>query len=534
MQQSKKLEDQLKLNNFTDRLIEPPICKKIGGFFTKKFIFYNYSTKNLYSRLYDIYVLKRGCGNSESTIFDTASTEDVVKGLDDESVKVIDARLNDIFNGWSDADGNRGGHIDGALDFSSAWIDGIYDEESSLEEKSLDEVLAETIETKGLETSDDLIIYDTNGEDAQVVAEFLSDQGFENIRLYDAAEWITDESKELVSFSNYELVVSPQVVDQLINGETPEGFDENKDMVIVNVAWGAEDESGYLDGHIPTAVHVNTDRFEPPMEHVEGIEEWRLADPDTLVELLLEKGITKDTLVIATGPEPMASSRFAYLSRYLGVEDVRVLNGGLVNWQNQGYELETEANETAAAEDFGGDYPANPEMLQNIEDVKDNLVNNDDYQLLDVRTWEEYIGETPGYSYHDVAGRIEGAIFGRAGLKNSSSMYFYRNPDKTMRNLDEIANMWEENGVDLDLPITFMCGSGWRVAESYWYSLAMGRTDDNMFSDGWIAWSNEGNPFATGVPEGMNEDGTYSDGESAEDSETDTSDEETAEEESAA
>lgn len=472
--------------------------------------------------------------SSESTTFDTASTEDVETALDDKSVKLIDARFNDVFNGWADADGNRGGHIDGALDFSSAWINGIYDEENSLEEKNLDEVLAETIETKGLETSDDLIIYDTNGEDAQVVAEFLIGQGFENIRLYDAAEWITDESKELVSFPNYELVASPQVVDQLINGETPEGFDENKDVVIVNVAWGEEDESGYLDGHIPGSIHVNSDRFEPPMEYVESIEEWRLADPDTLIELLLEKGITKDTLVIATGPEPMASSRFAYLSRYLGVEEVRVLNGGLVNWQNQGYELETDANEAIEAEDFGGDYPANPEMLQSIEDVQDNLENNDDYQLLDVRTWEEFIGETSGYSYHDVAGRIEGAIFGRAGLNNSSSMYFYRNPDKTMRNLDEVANMWEENGVDLDLPITFMCGSGWRAAESYWYALAMGCTEDNMFSDGWIAWSNEDNPFITGVPEGVNEDGTYSNAESEESSETDSSDQESTEEESAA
>lgn len=472
--------------------------------------------------------------SSESTTFDTASTEDVETALDDKSVKLIDARFNDVFNGWADADGNREGHIDGALDFSSAWINGIYDEENSLEEKNLDEVLAETIETKGLETSDDLIIYDTNGEDAQVVAEFLIGQGFENIRLYDAAEWITDESKELVSFPNYELVASPQVVDQLINGETPEGFDENKDVVIVNVAWGEEDESGYLDGHIPGSIHVNSDRFEPPMEYVESIEEWRLADPDTLIELLLEKGITKDTLVIATGPEPMASSRFAYLSRYLGVEEVRVLNGGLVNWQNQGYELETDANEAIEAEDFGGDYPANPEMLQSIEDVQDNLENNDDYQLLDVRTWEEFIGETSGYSYHDVAGRIEGAIFGRAGLNNSSSMYFYRNPDKTMRNLDEVANMWEENGVDLDLPITFMCGSGWRAAESYWYALAMGRTEDNMFSDGWIAWSNEDNPFITGVPEGVNEDGTYSNAESEESSETDSSDQESTEEESAA
>ena len=45
-----------------------------------------------------------------------------------------------------------------------------------------------------------------------------------------------------------------------------------------------------------------------------------------------------------------------------------------------------------------------------------------------------------------------------------------------------------------------MCGSGWRAAEVLWDAQVMGLTDVSLYSDGWIAWSNEGNPYITGDP----------------------------------
>lgn len=57
-----------------------------------------------------------------------------------------------------------------------------------------------------------------------------------------------------------------------------------------------------------------------------------------------EKNIVLDSrindAVICTSPEPMAASRFATICYYLGVKDVRVMNGGLVQWKSLGYELE--------------------------------------------------------------------------------------------------------------------------------------------------------------------------------------------------
>ena len=69
-----------------------------------------------------------------------------------------------------------------------------------------------------------------------------------------------------------------------------------------------------------------------------------------------------------------------------------------------------------------------------------------------------------------------------------------------MRSTDEILAMWDECGIDTNNHLSFMCGSGWRAAEVLWDAQVMGLTDVSLYSDGWIAWSNEGNPYITGDP----------------------------------
>ncbi len=375
------------------------------------------------------------------------------------------------------------------------------------------------MEAKGITADKSYVIYHTNGEDAKVVANYFKEKGIENISLYDANEWINDETKELVSYPNYQMLLAPEVLNRIINGEAVEGVNTDNDVVILDVSWGDNEASGYLEGHIPGAVHINTDSFEPPHEYVEGIEEWRLTDAETLLELLLANGITKDTTVITTGPEPMAASRFALVLKYMGVENVHMLNGGLVNWTNAGFELEKEANEPKTVEDFGADVPVNKELILTMDQMLDEIENNDQLELLDVRTIEEYNGEISGYSYHDKSGRLPGAKFARAGKNNSSSMSYYRNVDKTIRNMNEFLAMWAENDIDITKDLVVYCGSGWRAAEAVWYANVYGIDNIRLFSDGWIAWSNEGYPAEA-------TDYEQSEGDSSE--ETEASEEETS------
>lgn len=427
---------------------------------------------------------------------------ELTAALNRENAVVVDARINDVYIGWP-VDGNRrGGHIPGAVDFSAAWLTCEYDEENNLEKRSRAEVLDIALSDKGITAGMDVIVYDTNGKDAAAVADFFEKKGIANVRICDVSEYVNGEGA-LESYPDYELLVAPEIVHDIVNGNIPGGFSEASDIKVFNISWGDVKASGYSKSHIPGAYHVNTDWFEPPTSD-NGHTMWMLDSDENLLALLLRLGITADDCVICTGPEPMASSRFAVICRYMGVKDVRVMNGGLVEWKYLGYGFEKGVNEPVPVAGFGiASVPANPTLIDTFEEIYDILSdgkNLEKFSLIDNRTWEEYIGESTGYSYHDKKGRIPGTIFGHAGVQNSSSMSYFRNIDKTIRNIGEIRDMWISDGINLDKHLSFMCGSGWRAAEILWDARVMGLENTSLYSNGWIYWSNLHMPCYTGTP----------------------------------
>ena len=132
---------------------------------------------------------------SEENKTKVVATDDVKKSLKDEKTIIVDARGNDVYSGWAIEGATRGGHIPGATDFSADWL------ESKAENK--DDYLSDAIENKKLKSYENVIVYDTNGEDASKVASYLSSNGIKNVSTYDANEWIKDKSLELESYKNY-------------------------------------------------------------------------------------------------------------------------------------------------------------------------------------------------------------------------------------------------------------------------------------------------------------------------------------------
>ena len=333
--------------------------------------------------------------NETSDTVRTITTEDLKKNLNDDSWVIVDTRINDAFNGWKLDGVARGGHIEGAADFSANWLNvDVEDKEKKLEE---------TLKAKGISSDKNIILYDANGIDAKKVEKYLSEKGYKNLYTYDVNKWAEDESLPMVQYKNYQRIVPASVVKDVLDGKTPETFEEGKKVKIVEASWGEEKES-YAKGHVPTSFHINTDTVEPPPE-------WMLASDEKLSQFALDNGFTKDDSVIVTSESQMAAYRVAAVLSYIGVEDVRVLNGGLSAWTGAGYEVETTSNKPEPVSDFGTTIPANPDLIDTQDELKSViLANPDKATLVDNRTWEEYIGETSGYSYHDKAGRIPGAI----------------------------------------------------------------------------------------------------------------------------
>lgn len=444
---------------------------------------------SLLSALVLTMALFAGCSNEKENqkVADievkTIATKELQDKLSDDSWVVVDTRINDAFNGWKLDEVERGGHIKGAVDFSANWL--------TVDSKDKEKTLDKALETKGIEKDKNIVLYDANGKDAKEVANYLSEKGYKNLYTYNVADWAKDESLPMESYENYEMIVPATIVNDILDGKKPETFENSKNIKIVEASWGEESEA-YSKGHVPTSVHINTDTVEPPPQ-------WMLASDEDLAKFANDYGFTKDDTVIVTGPDVMASYRVAVVLRYIGINDVRVLNGGNNAWTSAGYELETKSNKPVAGNDFGATIPANPDLIDTQAELKEMLKDSNNV-LVDNRSWDEYIGKISGYSYHDKKGRIPGAVYGYAGT-SATTLEDYRNIDNTMRNAAEIKALWKDAGIDTNKHLMFMCGSGWRAAEVLTYANVMGFDNTSLYSDGWIGWSNDtSNPTETGEP----------------------------------
>ncbi len=244
-------------------------------------------------------------------------------------------------------------------------------------------------------------------------------------------------------------------------------------LVVAEVSWApAAKANEYNAAHLPGAIHINTDVFE------NGSPRWHLRPVAELHAALGELGITANDTVVVYSHQSTAAARVWWVMEYAGVKDIRYLNGGLASWRGVG--LPVDATPTVLARTR---FHATPrvEVLADtryVQQLRDGI-------LVDVRSRREFTGEVSGYSYIDAKGRIPGA---RAAGNASDSARLYQNADGSLRDLDEIREMWRAAGVLDGRELVFYCGGGWRSSLAFLYARAMGLRARN-YSDGWSAWS---------------------------------------------
>ena len=411
------------------------------------------------------------------------SVSDVSNVVHDENWILVDTRATDAYNGWKLEGVQRGGHLPGAVDFPASWLDSNH--------KDRAEILSTALRAKGIEPHRHILLYGTNKEDRDRVAAYLRKAGYRHLYDFDLNAWANDATKPLSRYKNFHLLLPASIVKLLLDGQLPETFECAQRVKFVEVSWGGEGVS-YSKGHVPRSFHVNTDHFEPPPK-------WKLGNPDVLSQFAEKYGFPADDTAIISGEDPTASYRLAIVLRYMGVEDVRVLNGGFGAWKAAKYPVETKSNPPPIATSFGVHIPRRPHLIDDITRVKSGLRTPCEFTLVDTRTWAEFTGETSGYKYHFRKGRIPGSVYGQADFKGTNSLTPYRNIDNTMRNADEIQALWKKSGIDTQKHLSFMCGGGWRAAEVLTFAQVMGLSSTSLYSDGWIGWSNDRrNPVETG------------------------------------
>ena len=453
-----------------------------------------------------------GAGDSspadrEPVPVEQATIEEVraILGAEDSETILIDARPQEIYAGWALEGAPHGGHLRGAKLFSARWLDCEYAEEAPRRA-----YLDRSMEGQGIAAGTKAIVYDYTGAQAEIVAQYLAAQGVD-ARYATVAELI-DEGGDLESFEHHDRLVPVELVKSVSDVKagkaselTPEAqavFGDVDNIALFDVGWGNVRTSTYLSsGHVPGAVHINTDSYERPRVYVpekrpEYAQEWRLIPVEELRDTVcVEYGITKDTVIILTSGYSTPPARLGFMLRSLGVR-VYVMVGALVVWRYNGYELDTDPSTIVvptAAESFGSDDVPAPDEILWMDDIKAILDGTMPGQVIDNRSKGEWDGTDTGYSYHDIAGRIEGSIW--VPQEDPAEGGFFQNPDCTPRTPEEYAWHIESYGADPTQVMAFFCGDSWGAARNAYWCQSVDMMAAMQWGNGWMPWSNEGNWF---------------------------------------
>lgn len=298
----------------------------------------------------------------------------------------------------------------------------------------------------------------------------------------DSVKQETKSNVQAEAVEQKKVYVTPEWVKSVIDGNQ-KGYEN---YVIAEVSYGdVKDCESYNKGHVPGAIYVDNCEVEDATGDEKGA--YNLLDAKEVEKYLLGHGITKDTKVILYGGDVAGTGRQAYGYLWAGVEDVKILNGGIDAWKKAGYDVEKDVNEGKEAKEFGVAVPAHPEYQLSVKDAKDKLENDDNFKLVSIRSEDEWLGKTSGYNYMDKGGEPEGAVWGK-GADTAFDVAQFLNKDGTVKDLEGFKEVWKDCEFTLDNELSFYCGTGWRAAIPFLVLYENGYDNISVYDGGWYEW----------------------------------------------
>ncbi|MGD1897864.1 MAG: sulfurtransferase [Phormidesmis sp.] len=268
---------------------------------------------------------------------------------------------------------------------------------------------------------------------------------------------------------------------------------EDPNLVILDTRFSLADpqqgQTEYQQGHIPGAYYLDLNKDLSSSIQAHG---GRHPQPDwnTLVTKLNQLGIRSSS---ADGPTQVViydDSRFAFAARlwwmlrYLGHEQVALLDGGIQAWKSAGYALTTDAPTATTAkqtteqtaEQTGDFHPTpQPDWLVDIETVRQRK-DLPEVTVIDSRSPERWRGEVEPID--PVAGSVPGSI--NSFWKNVST------EDGQLKSADELSKHWAQ--LKPDDEIIVYCGSGVTACVNLFSLVMAGHPMHKLYPGGWSDW----------------------------------------------
>ncbi|MBO0854568.1 MAG: sulfurtransferase [Nocardia sp.] len=242
---------------------------------------------------------------------------------------------------------------------------------------------------------------------------------------------------------------------------------------LLDVRWALGDPDGpqhYLDGHVPGAVFVDleTELAEPPSPAHGRHPLPRLTH---LQRCARSWGLrTGEPTVVYDATGGMAAARAWWLLRWAGIEQVRILDGGLPAWLSAGGDLATGSE----PDPIPGDVELTP---GNMPVVLADEVAEWPGALLDARAAERYWGEFEPVDPR--AGHIPGAV-NVPTSENLTSEGRFKSPQQLRERFAEV----------VEEPVAVYCGSGVTAAHQI-AALSMAGVTAALYPGSWSQWASD-------------------------------------------
>lgn len=252
------------------------------------------------------------------------------------------------------------------------------------------------------------------------------------------------------------------------------------DVVVLDCRFYLDDVSRgrkeYLVSHVPSSVFLDLehDLSSPVIKGVTG--RHPLPHPDILVSTLEASGLNNSSQVIVYDQLNGAYSAHAWwLLRWLGHENVAVLNGGFSSWVSKKGDVDNQWHLPQA-----GQFTPHlrNELVVGMKDIEQGK-----FPLIDSREYRRYTGEFEPID--PVAGHIPGAV----------CMPFMDNIDEHGRWKSEIELKNKFADISQMDSLVFYCGSGVTACHNVLaYKIATGK-DAKLYPGSWSEWINYHEPM---------------------------------------
>jgi len=259
-------------------------------------------------------------------------------------------------------------------------------------------------------------------------------------------------------------------------------------LVIIEVSEGRDDSglTKYAEGHIPGAIEF--------VWYRDFVQRFTrdLVTREQFTELAQSAGISPDSTVVLYGDGNNWFAAYgAWVFKYYGFPDVRLLDGGRYKWEKaDGRELTTEVPAPSRGT-WVAEAP-NDEIRAYKDEVLAVALGEQDGVIVDIRGVPEFNGEigvAPGFGGEAAAkwGHIPGAKNfpwgGNVKVPNDGG-------DGTFKDVEAIRARYAEQGIDGSKPIYVYCRIGERASHT-WYALTQLLGYDAKVYDGsWTEWGN--------------------------------------------